>query len=213
MRTVIGQGSRFGVRKAVGCVRPRQRMRIDRIFRTGFVVVEIQALQHVKVLLYLVIGDDGFAFLLRFRTKTLLTMINDRISAYIEPVGSGIVTFVFRTHIGRCNTSCAQTVYHRFGILSGRHTRLCGHTQEVICFSYRIIARIVCLGFGIIGVPSAIGIPSCAPNHGILAGCITRPCIPVIITHVIAEEGFRVFSLLDIFIAIALLGLQQETIF
>ena len=64
-------------------------MRIDCIFRTGLVIIEIQTLQNLEVLLNFIIGQDGFAGgILQFRTIFVRTMVNNRIAAYIEPLGS-----------------------------------------------------------------------------------------------------------------------------
>ena len=218
MRTVIGKSCRLRIRKAVGCVRPRQRMRINRIGASGLVVVEIQALHHVKVFLYLRIGDDGFIytvyFLLQFRTKTLLTMVNNRVTAYIEPIVTRHRNRV-EIHTTVCQrflASCAQTIYYGIGILSGRHTRLFRHVQEVICLCNGVFTCIVCLRLGVIGVPLAWGIPAAAPDHRVLTGVIPSGRGPVIIPHIVAQERLRVLPFLDIVIVITLLCLQKQAV-
>jgi hypothetical protein len=60
--TVMRQISGLGIGISVRSICPRQRMRIDRIIRTRLVIVEVQLLQYLVVLLYLLIRDNGLAF-------------------------------------------------------------------------------------------------------------------------------------------------------
>ena len=107
MRTVIGQIGRFRVREAIGSVRPRQRVGIDGIVRSGFVIVEVEALEYLEMLLYIIIGDDGTAGILQFRSKHGLTMVKHLVTAYIEPIISSSIFFILRTYVGRFDASCA----------------------------------------------------------------------------------------------------------
>ena len=86
MGTVIRQGIGHRVGESVGSIAPRQRIRINRIFLTGFVVVEIQSFEHIETLFDLIIGDECFAFDLRLRSILLRTVVDDRITAYIEHI-------------------------------------------------------------------------------------------------------------------------------
>ena len=60
VQSVVRQVGRLRIGIAVRGICPRQRVRIDRIFRSRLVVVEVQSLQHVVDLLYLVVGNQGF---------------------------------------------------------------------------------------------------------------------------------------------------------
>ena len=88
VRTVVGQHSRSGISKAVRCIRPRQRVRINGVIGTRLVVVEVQALKYLKVLLNLVVGDNGCTFILQLRTILVCTVINYYIAADIEHVAA-----------------------------------------------------------------------------------------------------------------------------
>ena len=88
VRTVVGQHSRSGISKAVRCIRPRQRVRINGVIGTRLVVVEVQALKYLKVLLNLVVGDNGCTIFLQLRTILVSLMVNYHIAADIEHVAA-----------------------------------------------------------------------------------------------------------------------------
>ena len=90
VRTVVGQHSRAGISKAVRCISPRQQVRINGVIGTRLVVVEVQALQHLKVLLNLVVGDNGCTIIpLLLRTILVCTVVNYHIATDIEHVAAG----------------------------------------------------------------------------------------------------------------------------
>ncbi len=109
MRTVIRQIGSPRIGETVGSVRPRERVRINRVFGTGFIVIEVQTLQYLEVLLYLVVRYNGFVhaayFRLEFRTIFIGAMVDDSVAADIEPVIALIISFGSRTHIDRIYTA------------------------------------------------------------------------------------------------------------
>ena len=104
MRTVIRQRCCSRIGESVGSITPRQRVRINGIVRSGFIIVEVQTLKHLEFLFNLVIGDDRFVhtvnFRLQLRTKRSLIMVQYLVSADIEPIiALMIILFFICTHI------------------------------------------------------------------------------------------------------------------
>ena len=191
VQSVVGQVRGLGISIAVRSIRPRQRVRIDRIFRSRLVVVEIQAFQHFVVLLYIIVGDQGFGLtglVFRLGQRTVLAgpMVYQLVAADIEHIvtihGGVIACFIRQCLL----TLCAQTIIDGIEFLSVGDVLLHRHFQEVIAHGCRVVADGVFLGLGVVGVPFAGSIPTAAPDHRVLTYLVAAPITPVIVTHVIA---------------------------
>ena len=192
VQSVVGQVGRLRIRVAVRSIRPRQRVRIDRIFGSRLVVVEIQAFQHFVVLLDIIVGDQGFditCLVFRLRQRTVLAglVVYQLIAADIEHI-CAIHGGVIACFIRQCTlTLRAQTIIDGIEFLSIGDVLLRRHFQEVVAHGCRVVADGVFLGLGVVGVPLAGSIPTAAPDHRVLAGSI--PCrnglVPVIVAHIV----------------------------
>ena len=61
VQTVMRQVRSLRIGIAVRSICPRQRMRINGIFRSRLIVVEVESFQHFVALLDLIVGDKRFA--------------------------------------------------------------------------------------------------------------------------------------------------------
>ena len=177
MVTVVGYLRRHRVAETVRRILPWQGVVIDGVVRSRLVVVEVEPLQYLVVLVYLVVGDDGFGdcgglagcLFLLFRTVLVWAVVDDRIAADIEPI---VAFFGFLIDAGctcRLPASCTQTVDHRVGFLTGGDIILGRHVEEVVMGGDRIGTRAVCLRLRAVGVPFALRIPAAAPDHRVFA--------------------------------------------
>ena len=177
VQSVVGQVGSLGVGVAVRSIRPRQRVRIDRIFGSRFVVVEIQAFQHFVVLLYIIVGDQGFGIaclVFRLGQRTVLAglVVYQLVAAYIEHIFTirrfVVIGISYCTGMGTTLTLRTQTIIYGIKLLPVGDVFLRRHFQEVVAHGCRVVADGVFLGLGVVGVPLAGSIPTAAPDHRVL---------------------------------------------
>ena len=193
--TVVRQIVILGIAVAVRGIGPGQRVRIYRIVASGFVVVEVQSLQHLVVLLDIVFRNNslGLAVVLLLHQWTIhgRVVINHHVAADIKPIvavsGMLRIRISYGAGCGRILATGTQAVVDRIGVVSRGNTRASVYAQEVIALGNRQKA----LGIGsfdwIIDIPVGGSIPSDAPDHRILAGVIPSAGFPVVVAQVIAK--------------------------
>ena len=212
MITIMRQSRCLRISITVRRIGPWQRMRINMVVTTRLDIVEIQTLQYFITILDVLIGNQRFGSIfsrgLYLRSVLIRTMIDDLITTYIEPIVT-VNGYIFGRRTSCFFTPRTQTII--YGI--NRTSSLGRNFQEILFFRNRMGTKRILLGLWIIGIPKAVGIPAATPDHRVLTtptGCIfgRTHITPVIIVHVVTQQGLRVIILFQVFVTIPLLCLQ-----